>query len=147
MATIASTLPLTARPTEILLSLSPVPDAVRVARHALQERGVSAELDHTVSLLASELVGNAVRHADQDPGQKIVFFARVRDDHVHVEVADHGSGFDPDVRHTTSGFGLRLVDKLATRWGVEHSGKGCRVWFEVDRRRRRFARDDPPSQG
>jgi anti-sigma regulatory factor (Ser/Thr protein kinase) len=141
MACTASTVALTAPSTEILLSLSPVPDAVRVARHALQERGLTAELDHTVSLLASELVGNAVRHADQGPDQKIVFFARVSEDHVHVEVADHGVGFDPEVRHSTAGFGLRLVDKLATRWGVEHSGKGCRVWFDVDRRRRRFARD------
>jgi anti-sigma regulatory factor (Ser/Thr protein kinase) len=126
--------------TEILLSLTPVPDAVRVARHALQARGLAPELHHTVSLLASELVGNAVRHAGLFPDQKIVFFARVADDHVHVEVADHGPGFDPEVRHTTSGFGLRLVDKLATEWGVAHSGKGCRVWFDVDRRRGRFGR-------
>jgi hypothetical protein len=58
-----------------------------------------------------------------------------------VEVADHGPGFDPDIRHETPGFGLRLVDKLASRWGVERSARGCRVWFEVDRRSGRFDRD------
>jgi hypothetical protein len=60
---------------------------------------------------------------------------------VRVEVADHGPGFDPEIRHETPGFGLRLVDKLASRWGVERSARGCRVWFEVDRRRGRFERD------
>jgi anti-sigma regulatory factor (Ser/Thr protein kinase) len=97
-----------------------------------------------VSLLTSEVVGNAVRHAGPlSPTSKIVFHARMSDDHVRVEVADHGPGFDPEIRHDTSGFGLRLIDKLASRWGVERTARGCRVWFEVDRRARgRFERDD-----
>jgi anti-sigma regulatory factor (Ser/Thr protein kinase) len=133
----------TARPsTDILLAFAPVPDAVRTARHALQDRGLSADLDHTVALLTSELVSNAVRHGGtHDPAERIVFHARLSEDHVRVEVADHGPGFDPEVRHDTAGFGLRLVDKLATRWGVERTARGCRVWFEVDRRSRRFGRD------
>jgi anti-sigma regulatory factor (Ser/Thr protein kinase) len=128
--------------TDILLAFDPVPDAARAARHALRERGLSPDLDHTVSLLTSEVVGNAVRHAGTlDPREKIVFHARMSDDHVRVEVADHGPGFDPEVRHDTPGFGLRLVDKLASRWGVERTARGCRVWFEVDRRSGRFDRD------
>jgi anti-sigma regulatory factor (Ser/Thr protein kinase) len=128
--------------TDILLAFAPVPGAVRAARHALRDRGLSADLDHTVSLLTSELMGNAVRHAGPlSPGERIVFHARLSEDHVRVEVADHGPGFDPDVRHATPGFGLRLVDKLASRWGVERGGRGCRVWFEVDRRSGRFDRD------
>jgi anti-sigma regulatory factor (Ser/Thr protein kinase) len=128
--------------TDILLAFAPVPDAVRTARHAMRDRGLSADLDHTVSLLTSELVGNAVRHAGAaHPTERIVFHARLSPDHVRVEVADHGSGFDPEIRHETSGFGLRLVDKLASRWGVERTARGCRVWFEVDRRSGRFERD------
>jgi anti-sigma regulatory factor (Ser/Thr protein kinase) len=133
-------MPLTTPATEILLALAPVPDAVRAARHALRERGLAEDVDHTVSLLASELVGNAVRHAGLSADEDIVFFARMTGDHVHVEVADRGPGFDPDVRHDTAGFGLRLVDKLSSRWGVESGAQGCRVWFEVDRRSRRFGR-------
>jgi two-component sensor histidine kinase len=129
--------------TDILLAFAPIPDAVRAARHALHERGLSPELDHTVSLLTSELVANAVRHAGPlNPTERIVFHAQLSDDHVRVEVADHGPGFDPEIRHETAGFGLRLVDKLASRWGVDCSPRGCRVWFEVDRRRGRFDRDD-----
>src|SRR3954464_10474862 len=144
--------------TDILLAFSPTPDAVRAARHALRERGLSADLDHTVSLLTSELVGNAVRHAGPlNPTERIVFHARMTDDHVRVEVADHGPGFDPEIRHETPGFGLRLVDKLASRWGVEQTprgwlpsgwgggqpARGCGVWCEAARRPGRFARQLP----
>ncbi|WP_187369273.1 ATP-binding protein [Baekduia soli] len=132
---------LTRSATDILLSFAPVPDAARAARHALARRGLSADVDHTVSLLTSEVMGNAVRHAGAlHPGEKIVFHARISDDHVRVEVADRGPGFDPEIRHDASGFGLRLIDKLASRWGVETTARGCRVWFEVDRRRGRFDR-------
>ena len=31
---------------------------------------------------------------------------------------------------------------LAARWGVDRDEQGTRVWFEVDRRRRRFPRRD-----
>ena len=56
-----------------------------------------------------------------------------------IEVLDRGPGFDPDPHRTEPGFGLRLLEKLASRWGVER-GAGTVVWFEVDRRRRRFSR-------
>src|SRR3954471_7756670 len=132
---------LTRPSTDILLAFAPIPDAVRAARHALRERGLNPDLDHTVSLLTSELVGNAVRHAGPlNPTERIVFHARLSDDHVRVEVADNGPGFDPEIRHETSGFGLRLGDKLASRWGVERTARGCRVGFAADRPRGRFVR-------
>jgi two-component sensor histidine kinase len=131
---------LTTPTTEVLLGLDPVPNAARAARHALDGR-VSDDLAHTVALLVSEIVGNAVRHAATGDAEQIVFFARVGRDQVHVEVADRGPGFDPEIRHETSGFGLRLLDKLASDWGVERTGRGCRVWFEVDRSSGRFGRD------
>lgn len=127
--------------TEILLSFAPVPDAVSAARRALRDRGLHPDLDHTVALLTSEIVGNAVRHAGPlQPRERIVFHAQLAEDHVRVEVADRGTGFDPDVRFDAAGFGLRLVDKLASRWGVDRTPRGCRVWFEVDRRAGRFER-------
>src|SRR3954468_9661295 len=117
---------LTRPTTDILLAFAPIPDAVRAARHALRERGLSADLDHTVALLTSELVGNAVRHAGPlNPTERIVFQARLSDDHVRVEGGGHGPGFAPEARHDAAGFGLRLVDKLASRWGVERTARGC----------------------
>ena len=40
----------------------------------------------------------------------------------------------------SEGYGLKLLGTLASRWGVD-CAKGCRVWFEVDRRPRRFGRE------
>ena len=44
---------------------------------------------------------------------------------LRVEVRDPGTNGD------SGGFGLQLVDKIATRWGVNRTG-GTHVWFEVD---------------
>jgi anti-sigma regulatory factor (Ser/Thr protein kinase) len=118
------------------LTLTPEPESPRRLRRALQHHGLDADLDHTVTLLASELVANCIRHA---PGSPVHVAATLAPSFARVEVLDEGPGFDPDVRHGADGFGLRLVEKLATRWGVER-GRGTLVWFEVDRRRRRFAR-------
>ena len=49
-----------------------------------------------MTLLATEIVSNAVRHAGLRTDQRIVFFARLNDDFARVEVADPGMGFDPD---------------------------------------------------
>jgi anti-sigma regulatory factor (Ser/Thr protein kinase) len=92
-----------------------------------------------VSLLTSELVTNSVRHGGTT--EDVRLDALLADGYAHVTVTDRGPGFDPEVRHEANGFGLRLVDKLASRWGVEHDAGETRVWFEVDRRRRRFDRD------
>ncbi len=67
--------------------------------------------------------------------------ARLEPDFARIEIRDTGRGFDPDVRAEARGYGLRLTDMLATRWGVDRDDTaGTRVWFEVDRRRRRFSR-------
>ena len=126
---------------DVLLRLPPDPSAARRARHRLHEARLPEDLSHTVDLLVTELVANAVRHANLQPDQEIFFAARFAGDHIRVEVADPGPGFDVDEATRGKGFGLRMVDKLASRWGVE-THDGTRVWFEVDRRtRRRFDRD------
>lgn len=127
------------RTTDVLLNLEPTPAAAAAARHELRRRGLPEHLEHTVTLLVSETVGNAVRHSGAARGAKIVVYARLDDDRARVEVVDPGPGFDPEVRHGAEGFGLRLIDKLASQWGVEATRSGCRVWFEVDRGRRRFS--------
>jgi anti-sigma regulatory factor (Ser/Thr protein kinase) len=124
---------------EVLLALEPRPESARLARRALASSGLDEDVEHTVTLLATEIVGNAVRHAHLRSDQRIVFFARLGEDFAHVEVADQGSGFDPETVQT-EGFGLRLLGKLASRWGVDCTARGCKVWFEVDRRSGRFVR-------
>jgi anti-sigma regulatory factor (Ser/Thr protein kinase) len=130
--------PIAADTREMLLALEPRPESARLARRALHAHGLHEDLEHTVTLLATEVVGNAVRHAALRPDQRIVFFARLHGDFARVEVADPGVGFDPK-NVKTEGYGLKLLSTLAGRWGVDCS-KGCRVWFEVDRRSRRAGR-------
>jgi anti-sigma regulatory factor (Ser/Thr protein kinase) len=82
-------------------------------------------------MVISELVANAVKYG---PGSPIhVELEVVAPDRVHGEVADRG---DPDraprvVERPGSegGFGLRIVDALATAWGV-HEGS-THVWFAL----------------
>ena len=87
----------------------------------------------TLSLLVSELVANSVRHA-RTPWIEVR--AEVSQTQVHVEVADDGDGFDPvplpPDEGRRGGWGLYIVNELATRWGVI-DGDGTRVWFELDR--------------
>jgi anti-sigma regulatory factor (Ser/Thr protein kinase) len=115
--------------------------APAAARRLLVTEGLDPDLDHTVCLLVSEIVTNAVRHAGLGEGDRIVLAARLTPEYARIEVRDSGPGFDPEVRHGAAGFGLRMLDMLSSRWGVDTDERGTRVWFEIDRRRRRFQRD------
>ena len=126
---------------DIVTALRARPEAAGAARRLLVREGLDPDLDHTVCLLTSELVTNAVRHAGVDPSDRIVLAARLDADFARIEVRDSGPGFDPDVRTRAPGYGLRMLDMLASRWGVDTDASGTRVWFEVDRRRKRFSRD------
>lgn len=107
-------------------------DAPGTARRMLRRMHdeVGPEVMHTVTLLVSELVSNAVRHAS---AEFVDLRAAVTSSAVRVEVGDDGPGFEatplPPEPGRTHGWGLYLVDELADRWGVD----GARVWFELDR--------------
>jgi anti-sigma regulatory factor (Ser/Thr protein kinase) len=126
---------------DVVVALRPEPTAVGAARRVLVREGLDADLQHTVCLLASEIVTNSVRHGGLKESDRILLAARLGHDFVRVEVRDPGPGFDPGVRHDAAGYGLRMLDMLSSRWAVDRDDSGCRVWFEVDRRRRRFDRD------
>src|SRR3954454_17382025 len=82
---------------EVLLALPARPDAARQARRELLTRGLDEDVRHTVTLLTTELISNAIRHAGMDPGtDRIVFFGRLQPDLVRIEIGDSGPGFSPD---------------------------------------------------
>jgi signal transduction histidine kinase len=84
-------------------------------------------------VLVTELVTNAVRHAEGGPDDKVVLHLAAAAGLVRVEVCDGGAGFDPAEREPdpTGGFGLVMLRRLADRWGVDATGGTC-VWFELD---------------
>lgn len=87
-----------------------------------------------IKLLVSEVVTNAVRHpSDSGP---IEMRLAVRRGTVRVEVLDPGGDGFAKPRVATpppdalGGRGLLIVDRVATRWGVDE-GRPTRVWFEL----------------
>jgi len=119
------------------------PSSVPDARQALEELRfrVSKRVLDDVRLLVSELVTNSVRHAGAGPGELIALRVDIEEGHVRVEVADQGPGFDPERAEASAveleglpgGWGLRLVEQVATRWGVDRDDRESRVWFELAR--------------
>ena len=97
-------------------------------------RRASDGLKREVRLLVSELVTNAVRHANLTDGDVIGLVVELADDALRVEVHDPGGGFVPSAPSPDparpSGWGLYLVAELADRWGVD-SDERTLVWFEL----------------
>ena len=86
----------------------------------------------TVELLTSEVVTNALVHAQSAPNLCV----SLGGDRVRVVVQDDSSAVPQRRlldRAAASGKGLVIVDELAGAWGVEHVPHGKRVWFEVAR--------------
>jgi signal transduction histidine kinase len=56
----------------------------------------------------------------------------LEEDGLRVSVDDRGSGFDPTDETTRGkGWGVKLVEALASDWGVEQRDEGTEVWFKV----------------
>jgi hypothetical protein len=77
----------------------------------------------------------AVRGGD---GAPVELRVRAPTTALRVEVANSGAAFNPAGLPASStqrggGWGLRIVDVVTHRWGVEIEDAGVRVWFEIDR--------------
>jgi anti-sigma regulatory factor (Ser/Thr protein kinase) len=85
-------------------------------------------------LLTSELVTNAVRHAGLDEQDEIEVTVSIDARALRVTVRDPGPGFDPEAvvrRSDEGGWGLDLLRRLSSRWGVDRGEIGTDVWFEI----------------
>ena len=118
------------------LRLDPDLDAAAKAREALERLEVERGVLQDMNLLVTELVTNSVRHADAAAHEPVHVEVSVAGDHVFVAVEDGGSGFKPKPRSAhsprDSGWGLHLVERLSSRWGVTSGGR-TRVWLELSR--------------
>ena len=109
-------------------------EARRFVREIAAASASRQELDDAI-LLTSELVTNAVRHAGHAAEDPIEVTVSVDERSLRVTVRDRGPGYDPgelDTRSGEGGWGLDLVRKLSSRWGVDRGDLGNDVWFEID---------------
>ena len=112
------------------------PASASTVRHELiadlEARGVCADAVDVAALVASELVGNAVRHTTQDRDLDVHWSISADEVYFSVEdpspvlprpyVADSGA---------TGGRGLMIIEALTSAWGFEPTPRGKRVWARV----------------
>lgn len=117
--------------------VAPHPAAVgkarRFLRSVLHGWGVDRDATDTAVLCVSELVTNAVIHAQTDCSVRMLLERDVLTTTVH----DHGrrdpaSVEDLDDQLQVHGRGLELVKALASRWGYELDAGGTTVWFVLE---------------
>ena len=121
----------------LVLELQRNVEAPGIARAAMadvsEELRLSGPNFQTLVLLVSEVISNAVVHSNGPQDAPIGLTAAVVDDVVRVTVTDAGEGFIPaerDPDRIEGGYGLYLVAKAASSWGVE-TGPPTSVWFEL----------------
>jgi hypothetical protein len=116
------------------------PEALRSARRLVREACVRWEVSHlgtAAELIASELVGNALRHAT--PPLSLV--AALRRAYLHLVVRDgspvgpHRSDLPGDPLALAGDRGLQVVDAVATTWGWLRTEEGKAVWAVLRLRR------------
>ena len=110
------------------------PAAARGALDAAVSSPIEKRTFETARLLITELVTNSIRHAVMPAGSTIRLEIEGDDMWLRVEVHDAGreiTDLRPTERPMGGGYGLRIVDQLADRWGSDQSDLGTCVWFEL----------------
>jgi anti-sigma regulatory factor (Ser/Thr protein kinase) len=116
---------------DLPLGLPAVKAARRVVRSMLRGWGLTDDewLDRA-SLVVSELVTNAVRHG----GGCLALDLRADEGIVTVGAAD-ASALVPRrgevYEDGTGGYGIGIIEALASRWGVDDQEGGKRVWVRL----------------
>jgi anti-sigma regulatory factor (Ser/Thr protein kinase) len=118
----------------VTIDLPPEPRSASRAREMVRQHlapVAPADAIETAALLTTELVTNAVLHAQTT----ISLLIEIESGRIILRVGD-GSETVPARRNYASdaatGRGLALVDQLATAWGVEPSARGKEVWVEIE---------------
>lgn len=93
------------------------------------------EVAETLALVFTELMTNAIRHSGVPENDPLEVVLEIAGSHVRGSVSDRGNGFEPHAVHlpvgAEGGYGLRIVDRIAERWGAERDGARSTVWFEL----------------
>jgi signal transduction histidine kinase len=93
------------------------------------------EVAETLALVFSELMTNAIRHSGAPENDPLEVLLEIGGPRVRGSVTDRGSGFEPRAVRSRpgeeGGYGLRIVDRIATKWGADHLDARTTVWFEL----------------
>jgi anti-sigma regulatory factor (Ser/Thr protein kinase) len=120
---------------ELEITLDSQPESVAQARRVTTQviDGLDDQTLEDVRLIVSELVTNAIKHG---PDARVKLRLRREGNTIHGEVEDEGTRTFELPRKVrlgpNGGLGLRLVDSLSDRWGVDAGT--ARVWFELRNR-------------
>jgi anti-sigma regulatory factor (Ser/Thr protein kinase) len=120
----------------ITMNLPAAPSAATTARSEVTRRlsqRVTGGLLEDVRLLLTELITNALRHANMAPDDEIGVRAELSGGTVRIEVRDPGRDGPVELRAPGprgGGYGLFLVELLTDEWGVELRD-GTMVWAEL----------------
>jgi anti-sigma regulatory factor (Ser/Thr protein kinase) len=109
--------------------------APATVRAALARSGRLGALLDDGLLVASELVTNAVLHSGCGPDHLLEVRVHQLEDHLLISIhdpglSDHGVQIERGNRAQPGGWGLRIIERLARRWGAERPD-GYRVWAEL----------------
>ena len=115
--------------------------ALADVRRSFDAFGLPPGVREEAQLLVTELVSNSIRHAGLRAGERIRIWAGLSARRLKVIVRDRDDGqpsqpvgIAGSIRPAPgaeSGWGLFIVNQLATRWGAIHDG-GAGYWFELD---------------
>jgi anti-sigma regulatory factor (Ser/Thr protein kinase) len=131
MDAIATTLELALAPTQL------APSRARAAiSQWLGEQHDDDLLAEIALLLVSELVTNCVRHARISGEEPLRLRGSLAGATLRIELWDNGTEgtVAPRPRHrpgSAGGYGLDLVARLSSAWGVERDADGTVVWLEL----------------
>jgi anti-sigma regulatory factor (Ser/Thr protein kinase) len=121
------------------LSVPASPESLAEVRRSLETLAIPSNLVEDARLIVTELVGNSIRHSGLRPHEQVGITAEWSGTRLRVAVRDRSRPKAPSPVAGTirpragaeSGWGLFIVDRLATRWGTDEAG----YWFELDGRR------------
>jgi serine/threonine-protein kinase RsbW len=104
----------------------------RTITTALAAIPVSEDEAFDAALIASELVGNAVRHAPALPSGQLIVEWDLQGNVFKIAVTDGGGEHEVSIKQAeswdTTGRGLAIVASIADDWGVTVSEGETKVW-------------------
>ena len=126
----------------VRLTIPAKPEYITLSRLALaglsRIRSFSDETLADLKLALTEACSNSVRHAYDDGEGHVDISFELRDDRLIVEVADDGTGFEPDGGAKSGddvlsegGLGIAIIRSIADEVEIEGgpNGKGSRLRF------------------